>query len=291
MELFDWMSSIQAIGQIIVSYLTADLEIDVLKQRGIEALVQSMYIGVYVGVALFLLELILGGIGIYKIAKKAGIARPYLGFVPFVNTWYAGKIAGEARFFGQKMKRAGLYAMIAEIIYASLVGFFTVLRFLIMKPEYFSVKSDMVNGSSILQVDMDVSLIPEKYRWMYACCEYGSSASNLLWFLVIVFFMVTYIAFFRKYYAKNPVIMALLCSFLPFRGFVLFAVRNNPPVDYNDYMRRRAEEYARRTYGDYGGNRRNYGDEQSNEPPQEDPFSEFGKDNNDSDGGPFSDFH
>lgn len=284
MEFFDWMNSVQQIGQVIVSYMTNDFEPDV--QKGVEMLLQSMYIGVYVGLALFLIELILGGIGIYKIAKKAGIAHPYLGFIPFVNTWYAGKIAGEARFFGQKMKRAGLYAMIIEILYSALVCFFMVLRFLIVKPENFSLKYEIrPDGTSIPYIGMDPTKLSPGSVWMYNCCEYGSLVANLLWFLMIVFFMVTYIAFFRKYYAKNPVIMALLCSFLPFRGFVLFAVRNNPPVDYNEYMRRRAEEYARRTYGGGGYMGPNSGEPQ---PPQEDPFPGFGKKGG-ADDDPFSD--
>ena len=63
-------------------------------------------------IALFLLQ----GFGLYKMAKNRGIKNRALAFVPFVNLWFVGKLAGECHFFGQKVKRAGMYAMIAQII-------------------------------------------------------------------------------------------------------------------------------------------------------------------------------
>ena len=49
-------------------------------------------------------------------AKKQNIGKRWLAFVPFANIWLIGKISGSADLFGQKIKRIGLYAMIAEIV-------------------------------------------------------------------------------------------------------------------------------------------------------------------------------
>ena len=299
MEYFDWMGITQRIGQIFVYYRLNALEGDARRGEGVSMMLQSMYAGVFVGLGIFLITLIFGGIGLYKIAQKAGIAHPWLGFLPFVNTWYVGKIAGEANFFGQKMKRAGLYAMLLEIFYAILLGFSTVLQFLLMRPEYFTINYDTVGGVSVPYVEFDATLMPQASKWIYYADLYTSNIAYVLRFLVIVFLIVTFMAFYRKYYAKGPVIMSILSSLLPFRGFVLFAVRNNAPVDYQAYLRRRAEEYARRNapYGGYGqGGYGGYGSASSGgNTPQDDPFTEFkGSDSgkgSGSDDDPFTEFN
>ena len=63
-------------------------------------------------IALFLLQ----GFALYKMAKNRGVKNRALAFVPFVNLLFVGKLAGECNFFGQKVKRAGMYAMITQII-------------------------------------------------------------------------------------------------------------------------------------------------------------------------------
>ena len=133
----------------------------------------------------------------------------------------------------------------------------------------------------------------------------------LVWFFVLIFFCVLYIAFFRKYYARGPILLAFLSSILPFRGFTIFAVRNNAPVDYNDYIRRRTQAYMRGNgpygpqNGPYGGNgpygpqSGPYGGNTQNNAP--DPFEGFGGPENTNSGGsggsnssdddPFSEFN
>ena len=67
---------------------------------------------------------------------------------------------------------------------------------------------------------------------------------------------------------------------LPFRGFTIFAVRNNAPVDYNDYIRRRTQAYVRGNgynqppYGPYGPGNGGYGSGGPQNGP--DPFEGFG---------------
>ena len=63
-------------------------------------------------VSLFILQ----GVGIYAMATKQGVKNRALAFIPFLNIWYIGKLAGDCHFFGQRIKRAGMYAMIAQIL-------------------------------------------------------------------------------------------------------------------------------------------------------------------------------
>ena len=80
----------------------------------------EMYILLGVAGALYLISLVLGGLALYVMAERAGVKHSWLGFIPFANTYYAGKVAGESPFLGKRMKRSGLYAMIAEMVYVAI---------------------------------------------------------------------------------------------------------------------------------------------------------------------------
>ena len=252
---------------------------------------------------IYLVLLIFGGIGLNKLAKKQGLKHRFMAFLPFVNTYYAGKLAGETQFFGQKMKRVGLYAMLSEIAYVALQIFVLVATVISYFPQYLTL--EVTDNVLIGQPNADLP------SWVEPSITYGGLVAYLVWFFVLIFFCVLYIAFFRKYYARGPILLAFLSSILPFRGFTIFAVRNNAPVDYNDYIRRRTQAYMRGNgpygpqNGPYGGNgpygpqSGPYGGNTQNNAP--DPFEGFGGPENTNSGGsggsnssdddPFSEFN
>lgn len=220
----------------------------------------------------YLILVVFGGIGLNKLAKKQGLKHRWMAFLPFLNTYYAGKLAGETQFFGQKMKRVGLYAMISEILYVALQLFVFAAVIISYFPEYrtLEVSDGVMTGAAN-------EAMPS---WIEPAVTYGNLVAYLLWFFVIVFFCVLFVAFFRKYYARGPILLAFLSAVLPFRGFTIFAVRNNAPVDYNDYIRRRTQAYMRNNgynqppYGPYGPGNGGYGSGGPQNGP--DPFEGFG---------------
>ena len=220
----------------------------------------------------YLILVVFGGIGLNKLAKKQGLKHRWMAFFPFLNTYYAGKLAGETQFFGQKMKRVGLYAMISEILYVALQLFVFAAVIISYFPEYrtLEVSDGVMTGAAN-------EAMPS---WIEPAVTYGNLVAYLLWFFVIVFFCVLFVAFFRKYYARGPILLAFLSAVLPFRGFTIFAVRNNAPVDYNDYIRRRTQAYMRNNgynqppYGPYGPGNGGYGSGGPQNGP--DPFEGFG---------------
>lgn len=220
----------------------------------------------------YLILVVFGGIGLNKLAKKQGLKHRWMAFLPFLNTYYAGKLAGETQFFGQKMKRVGLYAMISEILYVALQLFVFAAVIISYFPEYrtLEVSDGVMTGAAN-------EAMPS---WIEPAVTYGNLVAYLLWFFVIVFFCVLFVAFFRKYYARGPILLAFLSAVLPFRGFTIFAVRNNAPVDYNDYIRRRTQAYMRNNgynqppYGPYGPGNSGYGSGGPQNGP--DPFEGFG---------------
>ncbi len=277
MEFFDWINVVQ----FFTEYFTVATVSSAAEY--IEVLRRIMFISVGVAGGVYLVCLILGGVGMHAMAKKVGMKHSWLAFLPFANTYYAGKLAGETRLFGKKVKRIGLYAMLTEIVYVALSAFALVVTFALFRPEYFS---EQVNDAgSIVGIFLDSDRIPVALRWL-TTADIVCEVLGYISYLVLIFFMcVLFYAFFRKYYARGPFLMTFLCAILPLRGFVIFAVRNNTPVDYDAYMRKKMEQYARaqRGYGQGGydiyGNPIDPGNYGGNAPgggADEDPFSDFG---------------
>lgn len=275
MEFFDWM----IIPQIVMQFF-GQTQFETLEAL-IDSYINIQTISLYVAAGLYLICLIMGGLGMMVMAKRVGLKNRWMGFVPFLNTYYAGKLAGETRIFNQKMKRAGLYTMIAEIVYVAFNVFTLVIWFALMNPAYYAT-IDQADGSQIAQFDPD--LVYDK-AWMVTADTVCGILGYFVYFVLIFFMCILFYAFFRKYYARGPFLMTFLCAILPLRGFVIFAVRNNAPVDYDAWMRQRMQEYARQQqqmygqggYGNYGGDYGgNYGAEGQSNAPDDEPFSEFG---------------
>lgn len=292
MEFFEFMS----IAQAIIG--TGEIAVDTV-QEAILAIYRRLWICLGVAAGVYLVTLVLGGIGLVRMAKRAGKKYYILAFLPFTNTWYAGYLAGEANFFGQRMKRAGLYSALVEGLY-SVVEAFSLTSTLILFQYGHEVVLEYPNGTPYSVIEIDPSLIPDNLRWMYDASPWFEGIGLILSLVLIVFLCVTFLALFRKYYARSPMLMTFLCAILPFRAFVLFAVRNNTPVDYNAYMQQRMQEMARRQqsyyqqppYGPQNGpqNGPQGGPQQ---PPREDPFDDFGSDEGGQNGNsenPFDDF-
>lgn len=225
---------------------------------------------------IYLICLLLGGFAMYTMAKKVEMKHSFLAFIPFANTYFAGKLAGETNFFGQKMKREGLYAMLAEILYAFMTIFYYVGQVIILP--FYEQTGFSESGQALYTINA-----PANLYWLVDGLDIIYIIANLLSMVQLVFFFVLYTALFRKYYARGPFLMAFLSSILPFRAVTMFAVRKNTPVNYMDFLRRRAEQYARQqqAYGGYPGGYQggNYGggyNSPAGGSAPDDPFSEFG---------------
>ncbi|MGN1076975.1 MAG: hypothetical protein ACI4ST_00510 [Candidatus Gallimonas sp.] len=281
MEFFAWLT----IPQIIYSYFMTN-SLGTYREYLVYIIICCAVAG-----ALYLVSLVFGGIGLRKMAKNAGIKRSFLAFLPFANTYFAGKVAGEANFFGQKMKRAGLYAMLAEILYVAINALGIVIGAFLANPAYYREVETVYGEKWKLMTE----LVPPQYRWMIMGSIWCEVLGYLAEIILIVFLFVVYIALYRKYYARSPMLMAFLSAFLPCRGFVLFAVRNNTPVDYNAFMKRRMEDAMRQQREYFGGSNPQNGSYGGGSYDDGSPFSDFGGDRPADDAGstddnPFSEF-
>ena len=240
MEFFEWIG----LGRLIEDSLALNVE------------VMPYLVTFIIGGVLYLACLVFGGIGLFVMARRAGIGGRWQAFVPVVNTMYTGKLAGDSNLFGKRVKRAGLYAMIAELTYAAMYVFYLVL-IVTLDPYYTKVST-----SGIYDI-YDYANVPEGLMWMRRAVDVCEPIMYVLLLAQVFAFVTLYVAFFRKYYARSPLLMTVISVILPLRGFVLFAVRNNTPVDYEAYLR---ERYGRYQAPPDGGSR---------PPEQPDPFGDF----------------
>ena len=235
---------------------------------------------------------VLQGFGLYAMATKQGVKNRALAFIPFVNIWYIGKLAGECYFFGQRMKRAGMYAMIAQILVV-------VMSILTVTAEQYLW---FTQGAPQMQTEYG-------YYWtgLYGFASHvakfwdiSSYILPIFHLFVEIFLVVLMMGLCKKYEPKNYRILGLLVLFVPMSRFlIIFVLRKRQPIDFEAYMRARHEAYMRtqqqyynrqnpygNPYGNSYGNPyarpnppygQQYGGEQPIEKPDE-PFGEFSSD-------------
>ena len=311
MEFFDIAYVAQLLMQLTMTFTydpSAGLEAQLASF--IAAYRQAMIIGLCVAAGIYLVCLIMGGIGMHVMAKKRGMKGSWMAFVPFLNTLYAGKLAGEVNVFGKKVKWMGLAATFLEFVYVGLSAFSCYLLFSLLQPGYFTYRTANTIGGEAYQAELVTERVPLGMRWMLTADTVCEILIYVFYILMLLAMCLMFYSFYRKYYARSPFIMMFLSALFPFRGIVIFAVRNNAPVDYDAWMRQRMEEFNRRqqqnrpgNYGGYGG----YGGYGTpNDPGSsngagggtgENPFPDFGGSNGSNGSGgsgggdsPFSDF-
>ena len=262
------------------------------------ALVNSLYWGLGLGFVLWLGFFALQGIGLYVMAKNRGLKNKALAFIPFVNIWYMGQLAGECNFFTQKVKRAGMYAMIAQIIT-------TILSLMVLSAEMYlwtkhGVPQVTELGTAYWTGLSGFSLTAARF---YDISAYIVSIFQLIYEILLV---VLLMGLYKRYSPKNYTTLGILALFIPAaRYIVIFVLRNRQAIDFEAYMRARREAYMRqqqqyqnmygnpygRPYGNpynnpyrsnpYGGAYGNpYGASSNHSAPPEEPFAEFSSSSN-----------
>ena len=243
---------------------------------------ETMIVGAIIAAAIVLGFFVLQGFGLYRMAKNRSIGKRFLAFVPFAGTWYIGKLAGECAFFGHKIKRAGLYAMLAQIVT-------TVVCLLLIASQTYLI-------ATVGEPQLDELGTPYwgvLTGFPFAVERFYTICSELLFIFELVYqilMVVLLMGLYKRYYPKNYILLGVLALFIPLsRYVVIFVLRNRKAINYEEYIRARREAYMRQQqqyYNTYGNPYNNpYGRYQQpnqnpyNQPPQnkpEEPFGEFG---------------
>lgn len=245
---------------------------------------KSLYFGVLIAVLIWTGLFVLQGVGLCLMAKKQNVSKRWRAFVPFANLLLIGKLAGEANFFGNKVKRAGLYAMLAQI-FTTLFCFaeiFAVLYLSTVKglPTFDDLGRPYWSNVEGFSYAMTVLL---------NVCTMFSPILQMI-YEVLIFIIV--LALYKKYVPSSYFGLGVLTLFIPLARYItVFAIRNRDVVDYETYMRAKYAEYMQqRGYTSYGGSTHpsspsnGYGSaEEVRAERQADPFEEFSEEKKDED--------
>lgn len=263
------------------------------RQKAAYLNLNSLLITLACAAALLLVFHVLQGLGIYKMAKNREMKNAWLAFVPFANTYYIGKLAGTCSFFGHKTKRAGLYAMIAQIVV------FVVCGLLMFAEGYlYTQYSECITFDESTKMFI-FSGLPDVAKPIFAAYDIGQYVVSILSLVYQLLLFVMLMGLYRTYSVKNYMILSFLELFVPMsRYIVILVLRNNEAIDFDEYMRKKREDFmrARTQYNPYGNyNPQNpynsYGNQTSNggttsnpssdkKPEKEEPFGEFSSDKN-----------
>lgn len=163
--------------------------------------------------AMYLLE----AVGLYGMAKRSGISRPWRGFVPFANTFLFGKIAEKyRRRDGKHSAKFSVLLLVFEVL--TLIFSITTMAFVI---SMISVLATSYNDSE-LNASIVVPMIA-----MLACCF-------VLIGVLIAYVVIYYVALWRIFAAfdyNNTTVYLVLSIVFSFLGPIfLFVLRNKQPV-------------------------------------------------------------
>ena len=259
------------------------------------SLAAFLWTGLAIALAVWAALFILQGFGLYYMAKKQKMAKKYLAFIPFANILYMSKLAGQCTFFGRKMKHAGVYAMIAQILC-------TVVCSMVVASQMYLYIVCAANMKTVTETVGGVEIVTSIYwsgltgfsRAVDVFYYYSSYILSIFELVYEVLMLVVVIALLRKYTPRNYFILSFVVLFVPIsRYIIIFVLKNKTPIDYEAYMRKKREAYIRQQQqynpygmplnGPYSGP---YGYPQNNGQPQQNPQNE----QNSAPGDPFEEF-
>lgn len=247
---------------------------------------RSFTLGLILGVGVYVILFILQGFGLYAMAEKRNMPKKWLAFIPFANMLYIEKLSGEYKVFGRKVKRMGLYTMLAAIVA------FVFCALTIAAEMYLFLQ----HGEHI-RVDEYGYMIFTGEGFALKVARFYDISMFFIMIVGLVYEILLYIlmlGLYKKYSAKNHMLFGILCLFAPLSRFiVVFCIRKNKAIDYEAYMRAQREAFMRQQqqryqnmYGNpynnpYGNPYNPYGNpygsqsQQQSQPKNEDPFEEF----------------
>nr|MBO4517625.1 hypothetical protein [Clostridia bacterium] len=222
---------------------------------------------------------VLRSVGLYKLAKKQGVENAFLAWIPCVWMFIACKIVGKARIFGTAAEKFAVWACVlfsvAVIIPVVYYGF-TIAPYV-----FRAIQSEdvvMIVSDGTLYVSPELSYSSGLNKFLDIIGVFG----NVLRLVEIFITVSVYIALFKKFWPQHYILAAVL-SFFGLFGVFAFVIRNNQPVDFNEYIRRRYYNAGFPPYGGYGQGGYNpynnggngYGAPSQGSSEDKEPFGEF----------------
>lgn len=199
-------------------------------------------------VGVYLLLFLLEGIGLYQMAAKQNVNHRWQAFVPFANTYLIGRLAGVCPFWGKNIKRIHVWLLLTEIVAFLFSASYFTFQLLAMYTTTFSevqyFTTEVISG-------IEIQSIHFSNAGLEAFNNVMPLVTNLFDIVYFFFLIIALVNLFRKYSARRGLTITMWCVIgevfvgVPLQGIFLFAMRNNKPVDYAEYIKRKQAEFIR----------------------------------------------
>lgn len=245
----EFLIFLQRIFQLSDPSIQSNLGLNVLPVWAAFAIAGGLYAVVYVFRA----------IGLLVMAKKQGKTKlAWCAFIPFASTFLLGELAGELRFGSVKVKHLGIIAMVMELIYTFSGVFVIGWQANLISGGSYIVERVLNNAGDVIGYTTVFEGVSQQLQTLL---NVFSVIELVFSFVQLIAFIFLNIAFFRRYAPLSYIWMVLFCAILPpVEAFLVFAYRNRKPIDFDAYMKERAERIRRAQqaqfgpYGPYGQN-------------------------------------
>lgn len=267
-----------------------------------------------ISLAVILVLYALRSVGLFVLAKKQGIKKYGLAFVPVIWIYVACKLVGKARFFNKPIERLALifciiFAVSELLTFAyNFIVYFPLFEYALIHGGNVFIGAGEQAGEMLKYMELDIG------TGLYvasAIKPFGMSIATTNKILDVIFYLsrifdlasiiitvTVYINLFRKFWPQHYMLASLLSIFLGLFPIFVFVIRNKPAINYSDYMRSRYEAYRSRYSNPYNNpynndaNNGGYGSPSEPKPfedfdkKKEEPFKDF----EDNKKGPFDEF-
>lgn len=245
---------------------------------------------------------------LYTMAKRKGLSKIYMAFIPFARYLIAGKLIGNVIMFGKKTDKIGLFALIVTAVYTfctvytTVYGYYFIIEALVSKlPILITETNIFINGHALNNLQQ--AYIPKFFTILGTILDYLSAICSFAWIYIMYVF---WNGFFIKYKPGRSAMYTIVSLFISFStmgtfffpievgGIFLFIFRNREPIKinivygnpYNPYGNPYGNPYQNNPYGDpYNQNQQGYRDpygrdvdenkDAQKQSKPEEPFGEF----------------
>lgn len=188
--------------------------------------------------------------GLFTMAKRRNMKNAFIAFIPFARVYLLGQLIGEINFFGLRIKRIGLIALILEIVSFVLI----VVEDLFYLPILTDVIGDVFNEAALEYLLVKLGGVAMGVKVLGLIASIVGLVCEVVGFVMLLFL-------FRNYAPKSSFLFAVLALFFEFLGPIfIFVIRKNSCEEYREYMRMKMHSM----YG--GGNPYQYSDGRYKDP-------------------------
>jgi len=206
--------------------------------------------------------------GLYTMAKRKGLDKKWLCFIPFGNFIIMGELVGVTYVFRNRVKNLGIIICVL-LASSAVISLFTNLYTIVN-----SISLIIFGKTGVIVLGGFLRTI---YEWTGVVSFYISIVQIIVNIMGIVFEYFLLRALFIKYDRKNGnlysiiAILGYIFDIDILAGIFVFVCRNKVPVDFNQFQARRVNVY---TYNNGNNGSSNVNNNTSSY--NDDPFPEFG---------------